>query len=93
MSKLQELLDERWPISEDTTMADKLTLGSFRMIFTEGYNAAMEEVSPEKENPDHHELLKKCGNLIVQGLSLTALKLYKDKTGCSISQAKAILNL
>lgn len=39
MSKLQELLNEKWPIREDATLADRLTLGSFRMIFEDGYDA------------------------------------------------------
>lgn len=53
MNNLQKLLDERWPIREDATMADKLTLGSFRMIFSEGYNAAIKEIGgfgAKKEN-------------------------------------------
>lgn len=95
MSHLQKLLDERWPIREDATMADKLTLDSFRMIFTEGYNARVaQEATPDPKKPEYDlaKVLKECRKLISEGKSLTAVRLYKDTMGGSITEAKAILN-
>ena len=49
MSKLQELLDERWPL--DTTMSecDQDHMIYARKLFEAGYNAAMEEMCGPKE--------------------------------------------
>lgn len=43
MSKLQELLDEKWPIGSDKTIQGRIMNEHNRQIFTEGYNAAIEE--------------------------------------------------
>jgi dsDNA-specific endonuclease/ATPase MutS2 len=43
MCKLQQLLDEKWPMSDVHSNTDKGTYEMFRQIFTEGYNAAKEE--------------------------------------------------
>jgi len=43
MSKLQQLLDKKWPLNGVHSDTDKSTLEMFRRIFTEGYNAAKEE--------------------------------------------------
>ena len=41
MSKLQDLLDQKWPISVDISPNDLETLSMFRRIFTEGWNSVM----------------------------------------------------
>lgn len=50
MSKLQELLDARWPLHGNLSTADRLYLESYRLIFTEGYNAAKAEEKEDAES-------------------------------------------
>lgn len=42
MSKLQELLDARWPITPELIPHQKMMNEMLRNIFTEGYNAAIQ---------------------------------------------------
>jgi hypothetical protein len=42
---------------------------------------------------DHKKLMAKCREMISDGLSLSALRLYKQAVNCSIQQAKEALNL
>jgi hypothetical protein len=38
-------------------------------------------------------LLEECNRLIKSGLSINALKKYKEETGCSLTEAKQVLNI
>lgn len=44
MSQLQKLLDEKWPKLPDDSRADHERKEVFRRTFTEGYNAAIQEM-------------------------------------------------
>lgn len=41
MNKLQQLLDEKWPIKQNIAPGVKAWLDSQRHLFSEGYNAAI----------------------------------------------------
>ena len=87
MSKLQQLLDEKFPDSEISHIQ--------RQAFTEGYNEGVASLREANDaNPfDTTKVLRECRKMIEEGYSLGALKLYKDTMGCSLTDAKAILNL
>lgn len=42
-TRLQQLLDERWPITDETNSDRRAHWGRNREIFTEGYNARIAE--------------------------------------------------
>lgn len=44
MSQLQKLLDEKWPKLPDDSRAGHELKNTFRLTFTEGYNAAIQEI-------------------------------------------------
>lgn len=46
MSNLQQLLDEKFPITKQTSEDGKRLYLVWRDIFAEGYNAAVEEIIP-----------------------------------------------
>ena len=48
---------------------------------------------PISGTPDEMLVMRECHELARKGLSLNAIKLYKEKTGCSIAQAKNILGI
>lgn len=48
MSKLQELLDEKWPLGKDIHSTEEgLKRMAYRQLFTEGYNAAIDTTTVE----------------------------------------------
>jgi hypothetical protein len=47
MSKLQQLLDKKWPITDDLHFAKRTQWNFYRDIFTEGYNAAKSEAKEQ----------------------------------------------
>ena len=94
MSKLQQLLDEKWPLENNQSESDRLYKMK-RQAFTEGYNEGVASLREANDaNPyDTTKVLNECHKMISEGKSLNALRLYKETMGCSISDAKAILNL
>jgi hypothetical protein len=52
MSKLQQLLDEKWPLADDDTPTARTVKLINREAFTEGYNAAMDEIKSHREMSD-----------------------------------------
>lgn len=85
MNSLQQLLDEKFPITKETTEEGKRLYLMCRDIFTEGYNAAKEEKKPVLEGRD--AILAKCAEYYKSGMSLAAVKHYKDNTGCDLMTA------
>lgn len=80
MKNLQELLADKYPMETEISHIQ-------REAFTAGYHAATE---PEYDCP---KVLAECRKMISEGRSLSAIRLYKDTMGCSLTDAKAILNL
>jgi|SRR5580693_4000533 hypothetical protein len=97
MSKLQELLDARYPMP-DTLNADGLFMTQQeikRRIFTEGYNAAKEEDAKPaaNQNVNMEVLLGNCAAMIKAGHKADAIMTYKRATGASISEAANVLGI
>lgn len=74
MNSLQQLLDEKFPITKETTE---------EVIF----------ISPTGATHDRNLLLDQCRKMIKDGLKLSAVKLYKETTGCSLLQALDALGI
>lgn len=49
MSQLQKLLDEKCPIAEELMPHQKMMNEMLRKIFTEGYNAAIQEMREDAQ--------------------------------------------
>lgn len=52
MSKLQQLLDKKFPITRQMDHTDEEINKIQRSAFTEGYNAAMDEIKSHREMSD-----------------------------------------
>jgi len=52
MSKLQQLLDERWPLTEDISWAKSAQWEFYRDIFSQGYNSRIAEEKEQSESED-----------------------------------------
>jgi ribosomal protein L7/L12 len=95
MPKLQELLDEKWPLRETDQQDSFWKKSALRDAFAQGYNAGVSSLREANDaNPyDTSKVLVECRKMISEGKSLNALRLYKETMGCSLTDAKAILNL
>lgn len=99
MSKLQELLDKKFPMPEGMSSEGHRLLTVWRDIMAEGYAAGYADKTDEEAlkipTPGYNkeEILKRCKDLIASGNSLGALRMYKTATGCSLTECKNILNL
>lgn len=85
MSKLQELLDKKFPLTVNSSDADRRLYEVWRDIFTEGYNARKEEETPILEGRD--VILKQCRDYYKHGMSIGAVKHYMESTGCDLQTA------
>lgn len=98
-SKLEQLLDAKFPITDQTSEDGKRLYEVWRDIFTEGYNARIAEEKEERglslPTPGYNreEIWCSCNKLIKNGLRVEAIELYKKATGCSVQMAKHLLNL
>lgn len=99
MDNLQKLLDQKFPLPEGMSSEGHRLFTVWREIFTEGYKAGYADRSHEAAllipTPGYNrkDVLEECKRLITAGNSVAALKLYKEASGCSLTQAKNILNL
>lgn len=93
-NKLQQLLDEKWPLENNLSESDRLYKIQ-RNAFSEGYNAGKEEEKAVIGNEIYDTKLvrSECRKMIADGNPLSALRLYKTTMGGSLNDAKAILNL
>lgn len=99
MSKLQELLDRKFPMPEGMSTEGHRLFTVWREIMAEGYAAGYADKAYERAltipTPGYNreDVLKKCKDLISSGNPLSALRLYKTATGYSLTECKNILNL
>lgn len=99
MDRLQQLLDERWPLNNNLASGDFINRTAIRGAFTEGYNARIAE---EKEDhlldmptPGYNrkDLVEECFRLKKVGQEKAAISLYRKATGCSNGWAKFVLSI
>lgn len=99
MSKLQELLDKKFPMPEGMSSEGYRLFTVWRDIMVEGYAAGYTDRAEEHmltiPTPGYNreDVLQKCKDLIAAGNSLDALRMYKNATGYSLTQCKNILNI
>ena len=78
MSKLQELLDEKWPIGSDKTIQGRIMNEHNRQIFTEGYNAAIEAGENPLKEYENTLFFSVADEADETGMVPADLKLYGD---------------
>lgn len=99
MSKLQELLNKKFPMPEGMSSEGQRLFTVWRDIMAEGYAAGYADKADEKAlsipTPGYNreEVFKKCKEFIADGNSLGALRLFKTATGYSLTECKNLLNL
>lgn len=81
MSKLQKLLDNRFPLDHAETEAGRDYYEKLRAIFTEGYNAAKAESDPVYTEPEwgsKEDVENKVRMLRGVGKRIEALKYFRQ---------------
>lgn len=77
MNNLQQISKDRYPDSEISEIQ--------RKAFEEGYEAAKQEEKPQIEGID--AILSTCADYYSRGMSINAIKHYRDNTGCDLQTA------